>query len=177
MVPNKSGRVEKMTSQNGSHVAESEELRQAVEQIARRLAEVEGQLARKRRSPPGRALSDAHLADIAESIYRARRRRERYFSPELFAEPAWDFLLDLFISKARTQRVSTTSVTEAAGVPIATGHRWLSHLEKQGLMRRYAAPDDARLTLLELTDKGYRLMHSYVTEGMDRAEVPVPSLN
>ena len=34
-------------------------------------------------------------AETIRSVIRARRLRARYFSEELFADPAWDMLLDL----------------------------------------------------------------------------------
>ena len=161
-----------MSFPSGFPVAESENLRDAVEDLARRLSDIEAVLPRKRGALPDRAISDLHLADVAERIYRARRRRERYFPGALFAEPAWDILLDLFISKARGQRVSTSGVTIAAGIPMATGLRRLSMLEKHGLLRRYTAPDDARLTLLELTPQGYRMMQAWVSEWLTSDDMP-----
>ncbi len=44
-------------------------------------------------------------ADTVRSIVRARRLRTRYFDPELFADPAWDMLLDLFQADMAQHRV------------------------------------------------------------------------
>ncbi|MGM3253246.1 hypothetical protein ACS22W_25800, partial [Escherichia coli] len=36
--------------------------------------------------------------ELARRTYADRRRRDKLFQPGLFGEPAWDILLDLFIS-------------------------------------------------------------------------------
>ena len=47
-------------------------------------------------------------------------------------------------------------------------------MREHGLLRRYRAPDDARLMLIEITPKGYQLMRQCLSEGVTRFEVPVP---
>lgn len=149
-------------------------LRKVVEELAERLAQLEALAAKPNEVPPARDVSDETLARIARTIYRARQRREKFFPGDLFAEPAWDMLLDLFISKAQGKRVLTTSLCIAANVPQTTGLRWIAQLEQYQLVRRFSAPDDARIKLIELTPEGYRLMRRYVAEGMSRSEMPAP---
>lgn len=119
-------------------------------------------------------LNDDKLATIAASISQARRRRGKLFDPSLFSEPAWDMLLDLFVSKVRGRRVSTTSLCLAASVTPPTGIRWIDTLEKHGLVRRVRVPDDGRLTLVEISDHAFGLMRKYVSEGVSRFEMPLP---
>ena len=119
-------------------------------------------------------ISDDRLSTLAGAIYRMRQHRQSYFDSALFAEPAWDMMLDLFINKVRGARVSTTSLCLAAGVPHATGIRWIRTLREHGLLRRYRATDDARLMLIEITPKGYQLMRRCLSEGVTRFELPVP---
>ncbi|MGV3555432.1 MAG: hypothetical protein ACO1OD_09265 [Croceibacterium sp.] len=52
--------------------------------------------------------------------------------------------------------------------------RWVGELVKAGLARRYRAPDDARLKLVEITDEGFRLMRRFVGDGVTRFEMPFP---
>jgi hypothetical protein len=40
------------------------------------------------------------LSRLARNAYKDRRRRDRLFGPDLFAEPAWDMLLDLLASRS-----------------------------------------------------------------------------
>lgn len=62
------------------------------------------------RSDPG------HL----RKIIRARRARDDVFGKDLFADPAWDILLDLAIARAENKQVSVTSLCIASGVPATT---------------------------------------------------------
>lgn len=94
------------------------------------------------------------LARLALAMYRARRARERYISGDLFGEPAWDILLDLFIAKARGQRVSVTSVCIASQVPPTTALRWIGLLQDEGLIVRDDDDKDRRRAFLRLSDAG-----------------------
>lgn len=149
-------------------------LRETIETLARRVAELEARARESAEPPRSLGFSDDKLATIATSIYRTRQQRARYFDPALFGEPAWDMLLDLFIARVRGARVSTTGVCLAAKVPQATGLRWVGQLVKAGLARRFRAPDDARLKLVEISDEGYCLMRRCLSEGVTRFEMPVP---
>ena len=149
-------------------------LRETIETLAQRIDELEARTLDSSEAVRSLGFSDEKLATIAASIYRSRQRRGGYFDTALFGEPAWDMLLDLFIAKVRGARVSTTSLCLAASVPQATGLRWVGELVKAGLARRYRAPDDARLKLVEITPQGYRLMRRYLAEGVTVFEMPIP---
>jgi hypothetical protein len=116
--------------------------------------------------------SDEALATIATRVYRSRRRRARHFDPQMFAEPAWDMLLDLFIAKARGKQIRTISLCHASEVPATTALRWIGVLAKHGLVERRLAPDDQRAKLIALTDKGYRVMRQYLIEGIEASDLP-----
>jgi DNA-binding IclR family transcriptional regulator len=98
----------------------------------------------------------------------------QYFDEVLFGEPCWDMLLDLFANKALGRRVSVTSLCLAANVPQATGMRYLRLLEEQGLVGRTPAPDDRRVTLVEMTQLAYKQMRRYVIDGISHFEMPSP---
>jgi len=93
------------------------------------------------------------LIQLAERLYKTRRARERFFPSDLFAEPAWDLLLDLYIAHHRKRVVSTSGACIAAGVPQSTGLRWLEKLETASLIIRTPCPIDHRLVLITLTDE------------------------
>lgn len=98
--------------------------------------------------------SSALLADMAKGLYKARRRRSAYLNPDLFGEPAWDLLLDLYIQKHDGKRVSITSACIAASAPSTTGLRWISILEQQKLIVRKLDNIDKRRAFIELSDAG-----------------------
>ena len=91
------------------------------------------------------------VLSLAQARYRQRRLRDRYFGEELFREPAWDILLDLYIAHSEGKSISVTSMSCAAGVPACTGLRWLAKLERRNLVRRTRAPADGRLVCVEIT--------------------------
>lgn len=138
--------------------------------LSQRIAEIEARLAHAAAEPNGREYSDPALVVVAERMYRARRRRTRHF-PQMFAEPAWDMLLDLFISKVRGRLVNITSLCIAGVVPETTGKRWIRMLEEHGLIERHTS-SDRRVTPVLLTDRGYKVMRQYLIEGLEARELP-----
>ena len=78
----------------------------------------------------------ADVASFARQLYRERRLRERHFDEPLFADPAWDILLDLYASRGEGRKVSVRSACIAAAVPPTTALRCLKHMEELGLIVR-----------------------------------------
>ncbi|WP_159975675.1 MULTISPECIES: MarR family transcriptional regulator [unclassified Novosphingobium] len=100
--------------------------------------------------------------ELARQTYEDRRRRTKIFrSEELFGEPAWDILLDLFIAAKERRRVSVTSACIGSAVPSTTALRWIAILEKQSLLVREADPGDARRVYVKLSARGYAAMLEY----------------
>lgn len=103
--------------------------------------------------------------ELARQSYSDRRRRPKIFGTEdLFGEPAWDILLDLFIAAKERRRVSVTSACNGSAVPSTTALRWISLLEKQGLLLREADTSDARRIYVKLTARGYAAMVEYFSQ-------------
>lgn len=111
--------------------------------------------------------------ELAKRAYRDRRRRDTFFDPSLFGEPAWDILLDLFIAAKSDKKVSVTSACIAAAVPATTALRWTTVLESQGLVTRTSDPDDARRYFLHLTPKGYTLLTDYFSDQVSVSDGPL----
>ena len=65
-------------------------------------------------------------------IVRARRLRSRFFDEELFADPAWDMLLDLLHAEISQHRVPVSSLCIAAAVPATTALRWIKTMTDAG---------------------------------------------
>lgn len=96
------------------------------------------------------------------SIIRARRLRDHFFKGELFADPAWDMLLDLMAARVERQRVAVSSLCIAAAVPPTTALRWIRTLCDQGLFVRVADPEDGRRVFIELSDQSAAAMEAYL---------------
>ncbi|MDZ7895842.1 MAG: winged helix DNA-binding protein [Sphingobium sp.] len=95
------------------------------------------------------------------SLLRARRLRDRHFPGDLFADPAWDMLLDLMAARLSGERVSVSSLCIAAAVPPTTALRWIRNLTAQGLFEREADRDDARRVFIRLSDDGAKAMEQW----------------
>jgi len=111
---------------------------------------------------PGDAL-DVSL-DTVRAVIRARRVRGRYFSEELFADPAWDMLLDLLQAEISRLRVPVSSLCIAAAVPATTALRWLKTMVQEGLFLRRADPHDGRRVFVELAPQTSHALRRYFND-------------
>ena len=102
--------------------------------------------------------------DIVRSVIRARRLRARFFSDELFADPAWDMLLDLLQAELAQHRVPVSSLCIAAAVPATTALRWIKSMTDNGLFVRRADPHDGRRVFVELSPGASQAMRGYFAE-------------
>ncbi len=102
-----------------------------------------------------------HLA-LARKAYALRRKRHAIFgNPDLFGEPAWDILLDLFIAQGEGKTVSVSSACIGSASPATTGLRWLGVLADEGLVVRENDPEDHRRVLVRLTPAGQTAMERF----------------
>ena len=124
---------------------------------------VDEPLVRKPRPP----LPDPRLV---RRILRQRQQRARFFEGELFADPAWDMLLDLTAARVEAKRVSVTSLCIAASVPPTTALRWISQLSHAGLFQRVEDQADRRRAFIELTDNAADAMARYF-DALDESPV------
>lgn len=125
-----------------------------------------------RKAPSGFGFSGAPAipitAKMLQGILKARSSRNLYFSAELFSDPAWDMLLDLFLAKMKDEKIVVSSLCVGSGVPISTAHRRLNVLEKKGLILRTRDQKDTRRVFVELTLEGERKMRLYLEEALKR---------
>lgn len=107
-------------------------------------------------APAGEGLPCPTSADWLEAAldaYNLRRSREKAFgAPQLFGEPTWDILLDLFIAELKNTKMQTTSACIGAQVPQTTALRWIALLEREELVHRYRDRTDSRRVYIRLTE-------------------------
>jgi hypothetical protein len=144
-------------------------LRQLSDEVSR----IAATLARLSTGPTvaSRAVETEQLGDIPEvsvetlrAVIRARRLRGRYFDEELFADPAWDMLLDLLYAEISNLRVPVSSLCIAAAVPATTGLRWLKPMVQQGIFLRQADPHDGRRVYVELAPPSSQALRRYFAD-------------
>ena len=102
--------------------------------------------------------------DVVRSVIRSRRLRARFFTEELFADPAWDMLLDLIQAELAQHRVPVSSLCIAAAVPATTALRWIKSMTDAGLFVRRADPHDGRRVFVELSPQASAAMRGYFAE-------------
>lgn len=100
-------------------------------------------------------------ASLVRRIIRNRQQRARFFEGELFADPAWDILLDLTAARVEHVRVSVTSLCIASGVPPTTALRWIGQMKDAGLLQRIEDETDRRRAFITLTDQASEQMARY----------------
>lgn len=134
-------------------------LLRSISHIRADLGEVEGKL-REFAAPSNARGADisVDVLELARRLYAERRMRGRFFPEALFADPAWDMLLDLYIARHERRVISTTSACIGAAVPATTALRWITRLEKAGLVTRRPGSPDERLVVVELTEAAAETM-------------------
>lgn len=104
---------------------------------------------------------DRQRAKAVRHMLRQRRMREQYFPADLFADPAWDMLLDLYAARLERQPVSVSSLCIAAAVPATTALRWIKTMTDAGLFLREADPNDGRRIFIALAEGAFDAMACY----------------
>ena len=131
------------------------ELSGEVERIRRALSELSAAPASSASAPASSspAMSAGPVdAAFVRNIIRSRQARTRFFSEELFADPAWDILLDLTESRLEGREISISSLCLASGVPPSTALRWIKSMTDEGMLIRRADPTDGRRFIVEMSE-------------------------
>ena len=151
--------------------ASAARLRQLSEEVSR----IASTLARLSTSSAGPPLSPATMApprddvpdvsaEALRSMIRARRMRSSYLPADLFADPAWDMLLDLLQAEIVQHRVPVSSLCIAAAVPATTALRWIKSMTDRGLLVRRDDPHDGRRVFIEMAPATSVSLRRYFTE-------------
>jgi DNA-binding MarR family transcriptional regulator len=147
----------------------AERLRQLSDEVGR----IAATLARLSSGPgaPARRVEPVVAGDVPDlsaetvrAVIRARRLRTRYFPEHMFADPAWDMLLDLLQAEIAQLRVPVSSLCIAAAVPATTALRWLKTMVQEGIFVRRADPHDGRRVFVELAPDASRALRRYFAE-------------
>jgi hypothetical protein len=103
-------------------------------------------------------------AGLIRAMIRIRRLREQFFPAELFADPAWDMLLDLTAARLEGRMVAVSSLCIASAVPPTTALRWIKTLTDAKLFERVADSNDGRRVFIELTEVAETGMLAYLVQ-------------
>ena len=147
-------------------------------QLSSEVSRIAGTLARLSGDPSAVEPENREMPEPADvspkrinAIIRARRLRSRFLPDDLFADPAWDIMLDLLQAELLHQRVAVSSLCVAAAVPATTALRWITTLVKRGIVVRRPDPLDARRVFVELAPETSLALRRYFAEIPDVATV------
>lgn len=108
-----------------------------------------------------RKISSLPDPTLVKAIIKSRSERNSLFGGKLFADPAWDMILDLLAAQAEFRRVSVSSLCLASGVPDTTALRWIAQLVDRGVFVRTNDVCDGRRVFISLSDQANREIAKY----------------
>ena len=111
---------------------------------------------------PNRQPGERSAGDFASRLLDQRTARFRYFSHDLFHEPAWDMLLALFVAHEERRSLNIKALVSFTHAPVTTSQRWIEHLHKLNLINRVVDPLDRRRVDISLTDSGEQAIRGYL---------------
>lgn len=103
------------------------------------------------------------LDEKIQQIISARNDRSNYFPEDMFADPAWDILLELALAEQQQRRVTVTNLCVGSRVPQTTALRWIKHMTDLGWLVRRNDPLDGRRAFIELSEDTSDRMRAYLT--------------
>jgi len=95
--------------------------------------------------------SSAPLGERVRLLIAIRRKRDAMFPAGLFADAAWDILLELLASELEGRSVSISDACNSAAVPTTTALRCIQMLVKSKVLERTVDVNDRRRSLLRLS--------------------------
>ena len=113
---------------------------------------------------PARAAASVSPGAYARQMLAARAKLGNFVDGDLFADPARDILLDLFVAGEEGTRISISSCCIAAAVPPTTALRWIGVLAGHGLVVRIADPEDGRRAYIELAEATARALGAWLRQ-------------
>lgn len=94
----------------------------------------------------------AGYVELCRAILAARQLMGRAFGSDLFADPAGEMLLDLYVRENDGIATSISKIWNASNAAYGTARRSLAIMERRGLIARMPDTKDGRRTLVLLTD-------------------------
>ena len=119
----------------------------------------------------------AAVVDFVSRVRRLRSRRNAHFGAALFRDPAWDMLLELYVSHERRQWLTVTALCNQADVPSTTALRYLDPLEENGLVTRNGYRSDSRLSIVRPTEKALADVEAFARALLDEKDAIVPVMS
>lgn len=114
-----------------------------------------------------RSFVQADSAEILAWIIRGRRKRSAFFSVELFVDPAWDILLDLFLAELQQRTITVRELALSSPVPARVVNRWIEKLERDCWLRRGPGSSNSDRRTVGLSAKGTSAMQGWFRDWIE----------
>lgn len=146
---------------NAARRDELERLRRDVLQIVKRVDSLASDASLPAERVVAQDMPKRSRAEEVKVRIRARRLRDKYFDPRLFADPAWDILLDLYSAHLERRDVSVSSLCIAAATPPTTALRWIATMTDADLLVRQPHESDRRRFNISLSKRALDAIDRY----------------
>ncbi len=111
---------------------------------------------------------DERILQNARIVARRRLlRRQLLGAPDLFGEPAWDMLLDLFIQQCEGKLLPMSSLCLSADIPNSSAMKLIQRLCDAGLLERLPDHRDGRRSLIKISPDTEHRLRAYFAEGIE----------
>ena len=105
--------------------------------------------------------AEAEIVEAASRALEAEQERAHHFGADMFPNPGWAMLLQIFVSRAKGGAVDTDMLCAAAGVPETVALRHLAVLVSAKLVRRQPHGGKPETSCLALTAAGEKALCDY----------------
>jgi DNA repair protein RadC len=118
------------------------------------------------RSPdPAAAESDVALENAKATLRRRMLRDQLFGAPELFGDPAWEMLIDIFIHEGEGNPLPVSSLCVTPSIPMSSALRLCQKLCDAGIIHRIPDPSDGRRSFVSLAPEIAHRIRAYFEEG------------
>lgn len=117
-------------------------------------AQLDAMLGDRQDSGPTRPEIDS-AARVARRILDIRHDLRAHFGIGFIQDPAFEVLLELYVSAASSRRLSASSAYSGTDLALTTSSRWLARLSAAGIVIRDADPADGRRIWVSLSNHAF----------------------
>jgi DNA-binding MarR family transcriptional regulator len=139
--------------------------------LAKELIYIASQLEKIPASPITPDTFGFSVKQFIDEIKRVRLLRAKFFPEDLFADPAWDMLLELKQAEINQLKVPVSNLCSASGVPATTALRWIAILADRRMIIRKPDPLDGRRVFVSLHPETSELLERYFESAIQRRHV------
>ena len=105
--------------------------------------------------------SKSRFLESVEYHLHVRKIREKYFGKKIFGEPAWDILLELYVSELQDKKISTSNLILSSSYSSSTAMRWIKNLEENSMIFKSPSKIDGRVQYQRISKAAFDQMTSY----------------